>query len=46
MEYALYTYTEQGNLEFYALYETKKELFVDIDRLQAQNLETYWEIEE
>lgn len=44
--YILYTYNEDnGMLQFFEEYESKREMLTALDSLQAKNIETHWEEE-
>jgi len=43
--YVLYTYTETGELDCQGTFEELADLFEEIDCLQAQGIDTYYEEE-
>jgi hypothetical protein len=43
MEYALYTYTEEGELLFHSCHDEEAELYEAIGNLQDQGCDTYYE---
>jgi len=45
MYYVLYTYTTDGALECYSTYDDADSLYTEIDALQAQGIDTYYEEE-